>query len=181
MKILVFAASNSRNSINRALLEYAVSNFLLKASPDAEIEFLDLNDYEMPIYSIDREERSGIPPQARDFFTRIGQADALLISFAEHNGFTSTAWKNIFDWMSRINKKIWQGAPMVILAASPGPRGGESVLSAQEAAAPFFNGDVRGRLGIGNWFDVWDCETNTLKRSEDIRALEEVLAQLIKN
>lgn len=178
MKILAFAASNSRNSINRALVEYAVSNLLPKAGPQAEVEFLDLNDYEMPIYSIDRQQENGIPQQAQDFFNRIGRSDALLISFAEHNGFASAAWKNIFDWMSRIDIKVWQDKPMVILAATPGPRAGEGVLTTQEKAAPFFGGEVRGRLGIGNWSEVWDSRVNTLTRPQDIKALGEVLARL---
>lgn len=62
MKILSFAASNSRHSINRQLLDYTET--LLT---DFTIEHLDLNDYEMPIYSIDREHESGIPEQARRF------------------------------------------------------------------------------------------------------------------
>lgn len=49
-------------------------------------------------------------------------AYALLVSFPAHNGFVAAAWNNIFDWMSRIEPKLWQGKPMVMLAASPAPR-----------------------------------------------------------
>jgi chromate reductase len=63
MKVLAFAASNSRSSINKALVTYASS--LLE---HAEIEVIDLNDYEMPIYSSDRENDSGIPQRAHDFY-----------------------------------------------------------------------------------------------------------------
>ncbi len=48
------------------------------------VETIDLNDYEMPIYSIDRQNDGGIPQLAHDFFDKIGEADAVLISFAEH-------------------------------------------------------------------------------------------------
>ena len=135
LKILAFAASNSRNSINRDLVEHAASRFRDEIEAEAEIEFLDLNDFEMPIYSIDRERANGIPTPARTLFEKIGAADALLVSFAEHNGFVSAAWKNTFDWMSRIEMKIWQGKPVVMLAASPGPRAGANVLASQQMLA----------------------------------------------
>ena len=61
MRILAFAASNHSQSINRALVGYAAER--LRAQQAAEIEYLDLNDYEMPIYSLDREAADGIPPQ----------------------------------------------------------------------------------------------------------------------
>ena len=179
MKILAFAASNSRNSINRMLLDYAIAR-LRDFLPEAEVETLDLNDYEMPIYSIDREHEDGIPTRAREFFDRIKASDAVLVSFAEHNGFTTAAWKNIFDWMSRIETKLWQGKPLLMLAASPGPRAGAGVLSSQEKLAPHFGADLRGSLGIGKWSDAWNADTAQLNLREDIDVLDAMLLRLIE-
>jgi NAD(P)H-dependent FMN reductase len=179
MKILAFAATNSRNSINRALIDYATGQLQADILPAAEIEFLDLNDFEMPIYSIDRETEGGIPAEARTFFDKIGAADAVLVSFAEHNGSTTAAWKNIFDWMSRIEMKLWQGKPVVMLAASPGPRAGAGVLGGQEMLAPFFGAEVRGKLGIGKWAEAWDADTRTLINPEDNEALRNALRGLV--
>ena len=81
MKILAFAATNSLKSINKNLIEYAAS-LLTKH----DIDILDINDYEMPIYSSDLEQAHGIPVAASQFLNRIEAADALLISYAEHNG-----------------------------------------------------------------------------------------------
>ena len=36
----------------------------------------------------------------------VGDADAGLVSFAEHNRTVTSAWKNLFDWMSRIDMKV---------------------------------------------------------------------------
>lgn len=178
MKILAFAASNSRNSINRALIDHAAARLRADIIPDAQIKMLDLNDYEMPIYSIDRETEGGIPAPAQGFFDQIGAADAVLVSFAEHNGFVTAAWKNIFDWMSRIEMKLWQGKPTVMLAASPGPRAGANVLASQKMLAPYFGADLRGTLGIGNWAEAWDVDGAGLIRAEDIAALGDVLGKL---
>ncbi len=178
MKILAFAASNSRTSLNRVLIDYATTRLQTKISPGTEIETLDLNDYEMPIYSIDREHTDGIPAPAQDFYARIGAADAVLVSFAEHNGFVTAAWKNVFDWMSRIEMKLWQGKPVVMLAATPGRRAGASVLASQQMLAPHFGADLRGALGIGTWGKAWDADGLGLIRPEDITALDDVLGRL---
>ena len=50
MKLVVFAASSSSKSINKTLATYAAS--LLD---DVSIDILDLNDYELPLYSEDKE------------------------------------------------------------------------------------------------------------------------------
>lgn len=122
-KILTFAASNSSNSINKQLAEYTASQV-----NDAEVILLDLNDFEMPIYGIDKENSNGIPALAHQFKEAIKNADAIVVSFAEHNGNFSAAYKNIYDWVSRIENDFWNNKPMFLLATSPGRRGGINVL-----------------------------------------------------
>ena len=93
MKLLAFAASSSKKSINKRLVTYACS--LMEG---AEVEILDLNDYELPLFSVDREEELGQPKLAHDFLAKIASCDGLIISFAEHNGSFSVAYKNLVDW-----------------------------------------------------------------------------------
>lgn len=157
MKILSFAASNSRHSINRKLLNYTES--LLA---DFDIEHLDLNDYEMPIYSIDREHESGIPDLAKQFVHAIAQADALLISFAEHNGNYTVAYKNILDWCSRLDRNIYQNKPILLLSTSPGQGGGGRVLSMAENAIPYFSGTVIGTLSVPSFNENFDVDHGML-------------------
>ncbi|WP_419207859.1 NADPH-dependent FMN reductase [Photobacterium leiognathi subsp. mandapamensis] len=161
MKLLAFAATNSQQSINRALVTYAAS----QVNTD-EVEILDLNDFEMVIYSIDRENASGIPEQAQLFFDKIGQADAILISFAEHNGTYTAAYKNIFDWASRINQKFYQQKPVIMLATSPGPGGAKNVLDTAVTSAPFFDANVVGSLSIPSFYENFDLEKQTLINEE---------------
>ncbi|WP_305418769.1 NADPH-dependent FMN reductase [Photobacterium leiognathi] len=161
MKLLAFAATNSQQSINRALVTYAAS----QVNAD-EVDILDLNDFEMAIYSIDRENASGIPEQAQLFFDKIGQADAILISFAEHNGTYTAAYKNIFDWASRINQKFYQQKPVIMLATSPGPGGAKNVLDTAVTSAPFFDANVVGSLSIPSFYENFDLEKQTLINEE---------------
>lgn len=176
MKVFAFSASNHSQSINRTLVAYATKR-LKEYDQTAEIEFADLNDYEMPIYSIDREEDGGVHPLAQSFYDRIGAADALIVSFAEYNGSVTSAWKNIFDWMSRIDRNVWQNKPMVILAATPGPRAGASVLQAQEVTAEVFGMNLKGKHGVGNWADAWDGKALTI--DEDTAGVDAAVRGLL--
>lgn len=133
-KILAFAASNSQNSINKELAEYTANHV-----NGAEVIVLDLNDFEMPIYGIDKENKNGIPALALQFKEAIKNADAIVISFAEHNGNFAAAYKNIYDWVSRIEKDFWYNKPMFLLATSPGARGGIGVLEIASKAYGYSN------------------------------------------
>lgn len=126
-KILAFGASNSKNSINSKLATYTVN----KIAPDESI-IIDLNDFEMPIYSEDREKIGGIPEKALKFKKLISECDGIVISLAEHNGAYTAAFKNIFDWISVVEKVVWCNKPLFLLAASNGSNGAKTVLQIAE-------------------------------------------------
>jgi NAD(P)H-dependent FMN reductase len=151
-KIIAFGASSSKTSINKQLATYAAKQF-----KEATITVLDLNDYEMPIFSIDKETNAGIPQLAHDFYAQLGTADLIVISFAEHNGAYTTAFKNIFDWTSRINSKTFQEKPVVLLATSPGPRGGSSVLEIAKNRFPFQGAVVKGSMTLPSFYENFDA------------------------
>lgn len=167
MNILAFSASSSRHSINRELVQFAANKLKSDILPDAEFQFVDLINFEMPIYSIDREHEQGIPNEARDFFECIGTSDAVLVSFAEHNGNVTAAWKNIYDWMSRIDARVWQDKPMVVMCATPGKRAGAGVLGLLEAQLPFFGGKAIAFCGIGSWSNAWNPDKKKLEDDRD--------------
>ena len=174
MKILAFAASNSKKSINQQLVKYTAS-----LCSDDEVSIIDINDYEMPIFSEDREQALGSSPeQAQRFYKKISDADALIISFAEHNGSYTAAYKNLFDWTSRIDAKVFQNKAMLLLSTSPGPGGAGSVLAAAKASAPYFAGDVKASLSIPSFYDNFDTDKQQLNNAELGQQLNEAVAAL---
>ena len=177
MKILAFAASNNSNSINRLLVDSAVDLLKTEILPGVEIDTIDLRDFEMPLYSADRE-AEGIPAPARLFLQKIADADALLIAFPEHNGNVPAVYKNLFDWASRANGNVYQNKPMVIMAATPGPRAGAGVLGAIQQLAPFFGGDIRGAFGLGTFHETFDSKTLFPVAPETQAELRKALATL---
>lgn len=173
MKLLAFAASSSSNSINKQLATYAAS-----LVEDATVEIIDINDYEIPLFSQDKEEILGQPQQAKDFYAKLGQADAIIISFAEHNGSYTAAYKNLFDWTSRIDMELFQNKPMVFLATSPGPGGAKTVLNAATSSAPYFAADVKASLSIPSFFDNFDGENQVISNPALLVELKSALALL---
>lgn len=175
MRILAFAASNSSVSINQQLARYAAS-----LAEGCTVETLDIHDYEMPIYRHDREEADGIPQLAYDFLDKIGAADALIVSFAEHNGTYSAAFKNLFDWCSRTDRDVWQDKPMLLLATSPGERGAKSVLEFAVNSAPRFGANVVGQLSVPSFGDNFDRAAGKLTNRSLQKELGRLVAELIK-
>ena len=135
--IIAFAGSNSKQSINKQLATYAAN-----LVSEAKVEVLDLNDFELPLYGIDYETEHGIPDSAKVFLEKIKSSDGIVLSLAEHNGAYATVFKNIFDWMSRIDGKLWSEKPMLLMATSPGSRGGSSVLELAKGRFPFMGGNI---------------------------------------
>jgi len=151
--LIAFAGSNSKNSINKQLATYAANQLV-----NTKVTILDLNDFELPLYGIDYETEHGIPDNAIKFLNIIKSSDGIILSLAEHNGAYSTVFKNLFDWMSRIDGKLWSNVPMLLMATSPGGRGGANVL---DIAKGTFS-----HLG-GNIIDVFSLPSFTQNFSED--------------
>jgi len=146
--IIAFAGSNSSTSINKRLATYAAS--LVEG---AEVKVLDLNDFELPLYGIDHEKAHGIPDNAKKFLDIIKSTDGIVLSLAEHNGAYATVFKNLFDWMSRIDGKLWSDKPMLLMATSPGGRGGASVLEIALGRFVFMGGNIVGSFSLPSFND----------------------------
>lgn len=154
MKVLAFGASTSSKSINRQLANFAASKI-----PDAEVTALDLRSLDLPIYSSDEEEANGPPPDAQKFVDAIREHDAIVVSLAEHNGSYAAAFKNLYDWASRIEQKVWADKPMLLLSTSPGGRGGASVMETAKEKFARMGADIRGSLSLPSFYDNFDSES----------------------
>lgn len=160
MKILAFAASNNPQSINQQLA-LSVARLL----PQAEVVSLNIDDYELPIYSEQREAELGTPAKIAAFLQQIANADGIIVSFAEHNGTFTAAFKNLYDWASRSQRHIFQHKPAVFLAAAPGPGGAQSVLQAAIKAAPFMGAKLVETVSVANFHQVFDQQYQQVKHT----------------
>ena len=148
MKLLAFGASTSSSSINRQL-----ANFAARQVPGAEITELDLREFALPIYSSDEEQANGVPPDAQKFLDAIRAHDGVVISLAEHNGSYTAAFKNLYDWTSRIEQGVWSDRPLLLLSTSPGARGGATVLAAAQTTFPHMGADIVASFSLPSFYD----------------------------
>lgn len=174
MKVIAFGASTSSNSINKALAAYTASLI-----DGADVTVLDLSDYPVPMFSEDTEKEVGTAAGAEKFLADLSQADALVISFAEHNGLYPAAFKNLFDWATRIERKVYQNKPAIYLSTSPGPGGASSVLAAAVKSAPYFGGDVKASVSVPKFHDNFDPEKGEVTNPEIIAQIRTAIAKLL--
>ncbi len=150
-KILAFGASSSKNSINKKFATYTAGKLATKFSADLEV--IDLNDFEVSIFSVDKE-AAGTPEKILQFARAIDQSDLIVISMAEHNGAYTAAFKNIFDWTSRIkDRKTFAEKKVLILATSGGSRGGASVLEIAKNRFPHSGAQVVGTFSLPLYYE----------------------------
>ena len=148
MKILAMGASTSSSSINRVFANY-VANLI----PNALVTDLDLRQYSLPLYSVDEEEKNGIPLQVSHFINQIETHDKIVISLAEHNASFAVGYKNITDWASRVKYKLWSEKPLLLLSTSPGARGGASVMAAASGAYPYLGANVKACFSLPSFME----------------------------
>jgi NAD(P)H-dependent FMN reductase len=172
-KVIAFGASNSSRSINKKLVTYA-SGLL----DGVDVEILDLNDYELPLFSVDREDEMGQPELAQAFLKKITDCDGIIISFAENNGSYSVAYKNLYDWVSRIQPKVYQDQSMVLLSTSPGGRGGQSVLELALSQIPRFGGQVKASVSVPSFGENFDVDAGLITNENIAQQIREAVNSL---
>jgi chromate reductase, NAD(P)H dehydrogenase (quinone) len=121
MKVLAFAASLRKSSLNKRLVT-VVAGILRDAG--AEVDLADFRDFDMPLYDGDLQTASGLPPGALALQRRIEAASALVIAAPEYNYSIAGPLKNAIDWVSRARPIPWRGRSIYLVSAAPSPVGG---------------------------------------------------------
>ncbi len=97
-RILAFAGSIRRDSINRRLAQAAARG---AEAAGAEVTWLELADWPLPIYDGDLEADSGFPENVIALKDMFDAHDGLLIGCPEYNSSITPLLKNTIDWISR--------------------------------------------------------------------------------
>jgi NAD(P)H-dependent FMN reductase len=130
-KILALAGSLRRYSHNKKVVKVAAEG---ARKAGAEVTYIDLKDYPMPLYDDDLIEENGFDEHAARFQQLLLAHDGLLICSPEYNGSVPGGLKNAIDWASRANGEMrmnaaFRGKVAAIMSASPGGFGGIRCLS----------------------------------------------------
>ncbi|MDQ3393134.1 MAG: NAD(P)H-dependent oxidoreductase [Bacteroidota bacterium] len=167
-KILAFSGSNSSRSINQKLLEWVI-----KLIKNQEVNTINLNDFPLPIFDIDLEESQGIPQKAYDLKEIFDRHEGFILAVPEHNSSMPSFFKNIIDWLSRIEKGFFREKPILLISTSPGPSGGRNVLpEVEKVVSGYLAGKVIGRLGFPKFFRIFQNHDEEVHLKDENLELE---------
>jgi NAD(P)H-dependent FMN reductase len=150
-KLLAFSGSISQDSINHRLVEYASG-----LASIFEVKIIRLSDFEAPYYRKEIEASSGIPEKIKELRALFDEADGFILSTPEYNSSIPAGLKNTLDWISRMEGKIFQDKPVLLMATSPGGRGGQSVLGHLSSIMPFWGATVIGPFSLPRFGDNFE-------------------------
>ena len=168
--ILAFAGSNSSTSINHQLVTYLTSQL-----KDTSFELFKLSDMDLVIYSEDEQREKGFPSSINQIYKHIQASKGIIISVNEHNSNPSAFFKNVLDWLSRLDRKFLDGKKVFLLSASTGARGGMSALEVVEKLIPRFGGEVVSTYSFPSFKENFSVEVTKIS-NEDIK--NEIVAKL---
>lgn len=126
-KILAFAGSTRTASFNKQLARFAAD---AARAAGAEVTFVDLRDYPLPLFDGDLEEQQGMPDNAKKLKAFFRDHDGFLIASPEYNSSITAVLKNTIDWVSRSETDdepalvAYRDKAAALLSASPGALGG---------------------------------------------------------
>lgn len=148
MKILAFGASYSNHSINKVFAHYVAQQFA-----EYKLELLDLNVFQLPVFTVDIEKEPTSVEVVNRFIEKLNNADLIIISMAEHNGAYTAAFKNLFDWASRVKAKMFEGKKLFLLSTSDGGRGAIGSLTLAKDRFPRHGAEIVAAFSLPKFYE----------------------------
>jgi chromate reductase, NAD(P)H dehydrogenase (quinone) len=176
MKFFLMAASLRKDSVNRKL-----ATLIEKKLKDSghEIQHHHFNEYDLPLYNADVEAQ-GFPANVQKFIDDINKVDGLIFVLPEYNFSVPGTFKNLFDWISRVQPMPWTGKKILLNSASPSQVGGARCLihvrPSFEGCGAFLCPDS---FMLANAYDAFN-EDGTLKDKTNNSRLDATLKAFIK-
>ncbi len=185
-KILAFAGSLRKDSYNKRVVKTAMKG---AENAGADVTFIDLKDYPMPIYDADDHKENGFPENALKFQRILAAHDGFLIASPEYNASLPGGLKNAIDWASRKSDEfgmieVFKGKIAGIVTASPGAFGGIRCLAHLRGVLTIMLVNVIpmeiavakvGEMFEGDSFEMTDEKTKGL-----LEDLAKTVAELLK-
>lgn len=161
VKLIAFAGSTRKDSYNRRVVEIAAEG---ARSAGAEVQVLNLKDFDIPFYDPDLEAVEGMPPGVQKLKDLFVESDGFLIAAPEYNGSMPGLLKNALDWVSRpapgetqTTLRAYRGKVAGIMSASPGPWGGVRGLAhLRQILSGIFVLVVAEQLAVPNAADAFE-------------------------
>src|SRR5690606_473414 len=172
--MLVIVGSNSSTSINEQLTKAVLKELDLKN------EFIDLKSLNIPMFSEDLEREIKSPGGILFLLEKLATHQHIFIATNEHNGTVSAFFKNIFDWLSRIQLKFLADKKVFILSTSNGKRGGLGANETLQKLVTRFGCEVLEYYAFSAFSANFDTNNQKITNETYLQELENKLNTLLK-
>ena len=185
-KILAFAGSFRKHSYNKRVVKVAVEG---AEKAGAEVKYIKLEDYPLPIYDADDHKKNGFPENALKLQRLFAEHNGFLIASPEYNGSVPGGLKNAIDWVSRKSDdfemiEVFKGKVAAIMTASPGSFGGIRCLNHLRGVLSIMLCNVLPSEiavgGVSKMFEGDGEKMNDEKMEKLLNDLGESLADMLK-
>ncbi|MEK7992062.1 MAG: NAD(P)H-dependent oxidoreductase [Thiotrichaceae bacterium] len=181
-KLLFLAGSARKDSLNKKLAKLA-SN--MAQDTGAQVTYIDLKDFEMPLYDGDLEAQHGIPDNAKKLKHLFVTHDGFFIASPEYNSSMSALLKNTLDWISRPHQEneaplsAFNGKVAALGAISPGGLGGlRGLVPLRMMLGNIGVIVVPSQTAIGSGFHAFD-ENEQLKEDAQMAMLKATVNEFV--
>lgn len=182
INIVAFAGATRKGSFNKKLAKVAAAE---AEKAGATVTYIDLADYQMPLYDGDLEADAGIPQAAQELKKVLLAADGFLIASPEYNSSISAVLKNAIDWASRSNDgkgtdlSPFKGKYASIMAASPGALGGlRGLYHLRELLQNIFVTVMPTMQAVGQSMSAFN-DDGSLKEEKNAVAIKALVNELV--
>ena len=172
----LLSGSSRTASMNRKLVTAMAHVF---TAAGANVQIIDLSDYEMPIYNGDFEDANGQPETAHALIKTLMGCDGVFIATPEYNGSLPALLKNTIDWTTRIGLEHFSTPVYAIGSATPGALSGIMALRQLHFILNRLGAQVvPTQLGIGQYGQAFD-ENGDFKNAATMSQAEKLAQQVL--
>jgi chromate reductase, NAD(P)H dehydrogenase (quinone) len=181
IRILAFAGSARRESLNRKFLAVAAQS---AREAGCEVTVVDLNEFSLPLYHGDLEDKGGLPANAVTLIGLIKSHQGILVASPEYNSMVTPLLKNTIDWCTRGDDNPFEGKVAAVISASPGALGAvRSLVMAQQLLMKLGCLVVPGQCFLAQASHAFDADGRLIEERslKSVQALMRKLFQISSN
>jgi chromate reductase, NAD(P)H dehydrogenase (quinone) len=183
LKILAFAGSLREHSFSKRVVKTAMKG---AENAGAEVTYIDLRDFPMPLYNEDEHKQNGFDANALKLQRVIAEHDGFLICSPEYNGSLPGGLKNAIDWTSRTSDEFkmygaFRGKWAAMMTASPGAFGGLRCLGHLRGVLTIMQINVLPtEIAVGKVHEMFDGDGEEMTDEKMKGILENLGASLVE-
>lgn len=169
-KTLALVGSNNRDSINRKLINYVSERF-----ENTTVDLHSWLGFNIPIYSKEIEMINGVPQPIIELKNTIDQYKALIISVNEYNLSISSFFKNIIDWLSRVDPLFLDQKKVLVMSTSASEKGAVHALEYMKKVLPTLGAVSVESFSIPLFHENFDSQKLTIKNEIMLLGIMDIL------